>query len=87
MGKSKGSSVKSLSNGSETVVLQTQSRRTEESDGGDEVVKVVEDVKKTNSKGKKLKRVREKEKAKSVTKSGSSTSAGKTRTLSRLAMS
>ncbi|CAL5429139.1 unnamed protein product [Camellia sinensis] len=63
-GKSKGSLVKSLSNGSETVALQTQSQRTEESDGGDEVVKVVEDVKKTNSKGRKLKRVGEKEKAK-----------------------
>ncbi|KAL7164387.1 hypothetical protein ACSBR2_040323 [Camellia fascicularis] len=84
--KSKGSLVKSLSNGSETVALQTQSRRIEESDGGDEVVKVVEDVKKTNSKRRKLKRVGEKEKAKSVAESGSSTPAGKTRTSPRLAM-
>ncbi|KAI7994946.1 hypothetical protein LOK49_LG11G01631 [Camellia lanceoleosa] len=84
--KSKGSLVKSLSNGSETVALQTQSRRIEESDGGDEVVKVVKYVKKTNSKGRKLKRVGEKEKAKSVAESGSSTPAGKTRTSLRLAM-
>ncbi|KAL7215992.1 hypothetical protein ACSBR1_028026 [Camellia fascicularis] len=85
LGKSKGSPVKSLSNGSEMVALRTRSRRTEESDGGDEVVKVVEDVKKTNLKGKKLKRVGEKEKAKSVAESGSSTP-GKTRTSPRLAM-
>ncbi|CAL5342609.1 unnamed protein product [Camellia sinensis] len=85
LGKSKGSPVKSLSNGSEIMALRTRSRRTEESDGGDEVVKVVEDVKKTYSKGKKLKRVGEKEKAKSVAESGSSTP-GKTRTSPRLAM-
>ncbi|KAL7253037.1 hypothetical protein ACSBR1_007541 [Camellia fascicularis] len=79
LGKSKGSPVKNLSEGSEIVASRTRSWRIEESDGGDDVVKVVEDVKKTNSKGKKLKCVREKEKAKSVAESGSPTPISKTR--------